>query len=242
MIKSLFGCIRKRNRRIKPFYQQYELFKRLQLTDRFSHSSNDLFPCLNDNTNETSFDAHYIYHPAWAARIIRDINPEFHIDISSTLHFSTILSAFIPVNFYDYRPANLILDNLKSGKANLTNLFFDDNSVSCISCMHTVEHIGLGRYGDELDPEGDIKAINELKRICQRSGNILFVVPVGKPVLRFNAHRIYSTEMIINYFNGFELLNFSLVTDEGTFVSPCSLSLANEQAYGCGCFWFRKTE
>ncbi|MBC7913680.1 MAG: DUF268 domain-containing protein [Pyrinomonadaceae bacterium] len=240
MINKIFRIIRQPQTELMSFYNQLSRFKKLDSLKRFPINKEDLYPCLNDNTNSTNFDAHYIYHPAWAARIVKKIDPEFHIDISSTLHFCTLLSAFIPVKFYDYRPAILSLNNLVSGKADLTNLLFKDNSVSCVSCMHTIEHIGLGRYGDELDPDGDIKAINELKRICKPGGNILFVVPVGKPLLRFNAHRIYSPKIILDYFAGFELLDFSLVTDNGTFVSPSEIKLGDQQDYGCGCFWFKK--
>ena len=99
------------------------------------------------------------------------------------------------------------------GKADITKLNFEDNSINSLSCMHVVEHIGLGRYGDEIDPNGDIKAINELKRVTAKNGDLLFVVPVGKPRVQFNAHRIYSYEMIIEYFNGFELIDYCLIPD-----------------------------
>lgn len=76
---------------------------------RFSMHWKDIYPCLNENSDTTPFDAHYIYHPAWAARIIARTKPAIHVDISSTLHFCSILSAFVPVKFYDYRPADLKL-------------------------------------------------------------------------------------------------------------------------------------
>jgi hypothetical protein len=123
----------------------------------------DIYPCLSDKLKSTPFDQHYTYHPAWAARILAKIKPAEHIDISSILSFSTIVSAFVPVKFYDYRPAVLEISNYHSGFADLKQLPFPDNSVESLSCMHTIEHIGLGRYGDELDVNGDIKAIEELK-------------------------------------------------------------------------------
>lgn len=79
---------------------------------RFSIQWRDLYPVLDENTPGTAFDAHYIYHPAWATRLIAKIQPSVHIDISSKLSFCTMLSAFIPVRFYDYRPANLNLEGL----------------------------------------------------------------------------------------------------------------------------------
>lgn len=224
------------------FKDQLSEFREKDIQKRFSINDIDLLPVLNEATTNTNFDAHYIYHPAWAARIIQQINPLQHTDISSTLHFCSILSAFVPTVFYDYRPAVLNLSNLQSAKADLTKLHFETNSVDSISCMHTIEHIGLGRYGDMLDPEGDIRAIQELKRVTKPGGNLLLVTPVGKPRIQFNAHRIYSFQMIHEQFEGFDLKNFSLVQDNRNFISPADPGLVEEQRYGCGCFWYQKNK
>ena len=225
--------------------QQNEFKKEFDLIAKTNNRNFELIfknsrPYLDDKTTTTGFDAHYVYHPAWASRIVKLINPSVHVDISSTLHFCTQLSAFIPVDFYDYRPAILNLDNLQSLKADLTNLHFESNSIECISCMHTIEHIGLGRYGDPIDSDGDIKAINELKRVVKNGGSILFVVPVGKPTIVFNAHRIYRASDIVKLFSGFTLSNFSLVKDNNEYINNASISQADDQKYGCGCFWFVK--
>ena len=223
----------------KSFRTEFEQFSK-HADGRFELNWEETIPYLDDKTAYTGFDAHYIYHPAWAARVVKQINPAFHIDISSTLHFSTQLSAFIPVRFYDYRPAMMKLDNLISEKADLTNLFFDTNSIESLSCMHTVEHIGLGRYGDPIDPSGDLKAINELKRVVKPGGSLLFVTPVGKARIIFNAHRIYSALAVEKAFEGFKLEDFSLVTDDSRFLRGAELKEADHQKYGCGCFWFKK--
>ena len=207
---------------------------------RFSIKFSDFYPCIKDKTIKTNFDAHYIYHTSWAARKVKEIKPEKHTDISSSLFFSSIVSAFIPIDFYDYRPADLRLSGLTSKHADLTKLPFIDNSIASISCMHTVEHIGLGRYGDPIDTNGDIKAISELKRVLAKNGSILFVVPVGQPKIEFNAHRIYSYEQVTQYFSDFTLKEFSLITDCGEFVENANINLVKEQKYGCGCFWFIK--
>jgi hypothetical protein len=203
----------------------------------------DFFPFTKDKTTITPFEPHYIYHPAWAARIIKEFNPSKHIDISSTLHFCTLLSTFIPTEFYDYRPANVKLSNLRTGSADLCSLHFDDNSIESLSCMHTIEHIGLGRYGDPIDPHGDRKAINELQRVLKVGGNLLFVTPVGKPRIQFNAHRIYSYENIISLFSQLTLKEFSLIPDNGVdvgIIKNADPKLVELQYYGCGCFWFTK--
>lgn len=224
------------------FLSDYRLFKQKNKNGRFELNWKDRYPCLNDNTKVTAFDRHYVYHTAWAARIISDIKPVQHIDLSSFLYFSTICSAFTPVYFFDYRPAKIKLKGLKTGKADILNLPFADNSIHSMSCMHVVEHIGLGRYGDTINPEGDLQAISELKRVVSGNGNLLFVVPVGKPKIMFNAHRIYSYDQIVQYFNGFHLIEFTLISDSssGGLITNASRSDADSQVYGCGCFWFQK--
>jgi hypothetical protein len=231
-----------KRRSLREFRNSYREFitDSVNKEQRFPLQWNERFPCLDDRKAETPFDSHYIYHPAWAARILAGTKPERHIDISSSLHFCTLVSAFIPVSFFDYRPARISLSGLSSGAADLLNLPFETGSVSSISCMHTVEHIGLGRYGDPIDYDGDLKAIRELKRVTKKEGDILFVTPVGKPVIRFNAHRIYSYDQVIGYFEGCRLTEFSLVTDDGKFIEKADPGLVKEQEYGCGCFWFKK--
>ncbi|PLX85731.1 MAG: hypothetical protein C0617_03360 [Desulfuromonas sp.] len=220
-------------------------FKRLlrNYEDRFIFNWRDLYPCFKDKSEETPFDRHYVYHPAWAARVLARTKPQFHIDISSSLHFSTLVSSFIPVRFFDYRPVDLNLTNFCSKSADLLSLPFETSSIQSLSCMHVVEHVGLGRYGDPLDPEGDLKAVAELKRVVAADGDLLFVVPVGVPRIMFNAHRIYSPEQIESLFSGFDLLEFALIpenpSDGGLVIQP-SQKLVASQKYGCGCFWFRK--
>lgn len=240
-IKSINVFLKK----IKDFFALKQTFKKFKSLSKNSNRNftilwDDIFFINNEATTNTDFDTHYIYHPAWAARILTKIKPEKHIDISSTLHFCSLISAFIPVEFYDFRPAKLNLNNLTSKQADLTSLPFENNSIKSLSCMHTIEHIGLGRYGDKLDPDGDIKAIKELKRILAINGDLLFVVPIGKPKIMFNAHRIYSYNQIMEYFSNFELKDFSLVTDTGNFFQNSDEKTADKQKYGCGCFWFKK--
>ena len=232
---------KKKSPKLVKFHKEYHEFVKKN-DGRFLTDERNFYPCLDDNTDYTGFDAHYIYHPAWAARIVKDINSPNHTDISSTLHFCSILSAFIPVDFYDYRPAKLNLKDLTCSRIDLTNLFFESNSLSSLSCMHTIEHIGLGRYGDPIDPTGDLKALDELKRVVKIGGSLLLVVPVGRPKIMFNAHRIYSFEMISEAMSGFFLKEFSLIYDNQEFIRDANPEDVKTQNYACGCFWFIKSE
>jgi SAM-dependent methyltransferase len=227
---------------LTPFVlADYLQFMKSDNSRRFSVRLANFYPQIKDKTVATGFDRHYIYHTAWAARKVFELKPQLHIDIGSSLYFSGIVSAFVPVKFYDYRPADLALSGLTSERADLLRLPFDNESIFCLSCMHTIEHIGLGRYGDPLDPEGDLKAIDELKRVLAPGGNLLFVVPVGKPKIMFNAHRIYSYEQIVKYFSGMELKEFSLIPEKaGDVIINAGAERVNQEEYGCGCFWFVK--
>lgn len=228
------------------FEEDFKKFKRLSdlRGNRFMLDWNNNMPIINQQKGSSEIDRHYIYHTAWAARCLSNLKPLIHTDISSSLYFAGITSAFLKIEFYDYRPANILLDNLNCGKADLTKLPFKDNSISSLSCMHVIEHIGLGRYGDEIDSEGDLKAISELQRVLASGGNLFFVVPIGSsPKIIFNAHRIYTKNQILEYFNEFTLKEFALIpefSEDGGIVFNPSQKLIEKQNYGCGCFWFIK--
>lgn len=234
---------RRRYQITRGFKQEFASFQKLAARSepRFSLEWQDRYPCLADKTATTDFDRHYIYHTAWAARVVGQVRPAAHVDISSTLYFCSIVSAFVPVRFYDYRPADLRLDNLSSERADLTHLPFADKSIASISCMHVVEHVGLGRYGDPLDPDADLRAMSELRRVVAPGGSLLFVVPVGRPKIMFNAHRIYACQKVIDCFAGLKLTEFALIPDhpaEGGLIRSATKEQADRQTYACGCFWF----
>jgi len=199
-----------------------------------------LRPCHGDATATTGFDAHYVYHTAWAARRLHAHPAPLHVDIGSDLRFATLASAFQPMRFLDYRPAAVRLPGLECGHANLLALDLPDDSLRSLSCMHVVEHIGLGRYGDPIDFHGSDKAMDELSRVLAPGGLLYFVVPVGRPAVVFNAHRIFRARDIASRFAELELLEFSLVDDAGAFHERVPLAAADPLAYGCGCFLLRK--
>ncbi len=248
----------KRNKIIRYFYfnflflvryvsylRDYIAFNRLLKSKNKNLKWSNRYVCLNDKTSNTSFDTHYVYHTAWAARKLKTITPSKHIDISSSIYFNAIVSAFIPIEFYDYRPAKVNLSGLTPCEGDLFKLPFKNSSVESLSCMHVIEHIGLGRYGDPLDVLGDVKAAKEIQRVLKMRGNLLIVVPVGKPNINFNAHRVYSYEDVIAMFDKLELKEFSLLMDDSKgaeFIIDAPAESVQSQNYSCGCFWFRKVD
>ena len=209
--------------------------------DRFLCQWEDTWPCLHDATSATDFDAHYLYHAAWAARILAATRPEKHVDIGSSLRFIATASAIVPISFYDCRPAKISLSGLSCGQADLTRLPFPDASVNSLSCMHVVEHIGLERYGDLFDPKGDLRAVAELNRVLSKGGQLLFVTPVGEIArIQYNAHRIYTHAQILSYFPDLQLQSFSLISDTGEFIPHAAPNDCIGQNYACGCYHFMR--
>lgn len=214
---------------------------------RFDMDWRDRRPCPDDRTAQTAFDRHYVYHTAWAARVLARLRPTpaEHVDVGSSLYFASIASAFVPVRHYDYRPPDLTLPDLTCAGADLTSLPFDDRSIASLSCMHVVEHIGLGRYGDPIDFDADLAAMAELSRVLAPGGHLLLVVPVGRPRIQFNAHRIYAYDQVVESFPDLRLAEFSLVPDRGdpagsALIENATKEQSGRQRYGCGCFWFRR--
>jgi hypothetical protein len=201
----------------------------------------DTQPQLHDRTITTQIDPHYFFSLGWAVRRIQTKFPVMHVDVGSHNLFANLLSASIPVIFLDYRPLQIKLTGLISLRGSILELPFATGAIQSLSCLHVAEHIGLGRYGDPLDPNGTKKAVKEMERVLAPGGNLFLAIPVGQPRLCFNAHRIHGAEMIREIASRLELVEFSGVHDDGRFVERVSLNEFKDSSYACGMFWFRKT-
>lgn len=202
----------------------------------------DSMPQLHDRTATTPFDAHYFFLNGWAMRRIVMLRPKSHVDIGSAVQFPNLLAAVIPTCFVDYRPLPIRCGGMESVAGDIASLPFADSSLASLSCLHVAEHIGLGRYGDPLDPEGTRKAARELTRVLAPGGSLFFGLPVGVERTCFNAHRIHAPETILAYFKGLEVMEFSGVHDNGRFVEQARLKDFKDDTYACGMYWFRKPE
>lgn len=202
----------------------------------------DLWPCLFDKTKLSPVPAHYFYQAAWAARRILQTRPLHHVDIGSQLDLVGILSAMIPITFVDIRPLVVPLSNIRSLAGSILDLPFPDNSISSLSCLSVIEHIGLGRYGDPFDPKGTEKAAKELRRVLTVGANLFLSTPVGRERTCFNAHRIHSPRTILHYFSGLKLVEFSCEDDSGRFRENIALAAAEGSNNACGLFWLKRNK
>jgi SAM-dependent methyltransferase len=73
--------------------------------------------------------------------------------------------------------------------------------------ISSFEHDGLGRYGDPLDPDGDFKAMNNVKKMLRPGGLLFLSIPIGPDYLVWNVHRIYGRIRFPALLKGWNLID-----------------------------------
>jgi len=219
-----------------------DLLRYLRSPGAESWSSFSLRPMLEDKTATTGFDAHYVYLGAWAFRQIVANRPERHVDIGAQIGWVTCLASITKVVFLDVRPFSGSVEDLESRAGNILALPFADLELPSVSCLHVAEHIGLGRYGDAIDPLGTRKAVGELARVLAVGGRLYFALPVGRPKVVFNAHRIHDPTTILQWFSaeGLRVEEFAAVDDDGRFLRHANPRDFRDQRYACGMYLVRR--
>jgi SAM-dependent methyltransferase len=196
----------------------------------------DSFPKLGDWVATSPFDPHYFHQDTWAAQRIAERAPSRHVDVGSRVDLVGFLTAVCPVTFVDIRPLEVNIEGLESVAGSVLDLPFADRSLESVSCLHVAEHIGLGRYGDPLDPAGTRKAAAELQRVVAPGGQLLFSLPVGRPRVEFNAHRVHDPRTVLGWFDELELVEFAGVDDSGAFARGRGVDELRGSVYACGMY------
>lgn len=202
----------------------------------------DLSPQLLDRLGQAGEGrGHYYYQDLWAARRVHESRCRHHVDVGSRVDgFVAHCAVFTKVTYVDIRPLYSSDASIEWKQGGLERLPFDDETLDSISCLHVIEHVGLGRYGDPLNSNGSTQALQELNRVLAPGGNLLLGVPIGRERVCFNAHRVLAPATIMNALQGLTLRSFSAVDDEGQFredAAPEDFAAAN---YACGLFHFSR--
>lgn len=165
-----------------------------------------------------------VLEAAFAAAVIREYKPAVVHDVGSNLILLAALSAFVDVVGLDSREIQYKQPGLSFRKMDARRLPFGDGAIEFLMSLCVVEHIGLGRYGDTLDPDGDRKFVAEARRCLRPGGLLVLSVPVGERTgVAFNAHRIYALSDLGSLTSGFA------VEREG-FIKSGHESLSREEA------------
>ncbi len=224
------------------FWYSGDLFKYYFLLKKSASKEKiKLFPQIFDRApGSHTFDKHYVYMDRWAFKHILVNQPACHVDVGSSIRFLSMASALTHLKFVDIRPIHTDFDNFECITGSILNMPFESQSIVSLSCLHVAEHIGLGRYGDPLDASGTKRACLELSRVLAVGGSLYFALPIGKPAVYFNAHRVHDPETILEYFSGLSLQSFSAINDGGHFVESAKIQDYKTANYACGCFEFKR--
>ena len=202
----------------------------------------ELNPHLFDKSPGTQSGwGHYFYQDIWALRHLAEFKPALHHDVGSRYDgFVGQATALCPVVSYDIRPPSFRLPRFEFRYGNILDLPLADESVRSLSCLHVAEHIGLGRFGDELEPEGTARALKELSRVLESGGQLLFSMPIGRERVCFNAQRIWHPEKPIELLKNLKLAEFKAVDDAGEFREEATPSEFASADFSCGLYRFLK--
>ncbi|MEO7933701.1 MAG: DUF268 domain-containing protein [Chthoniobacterales bacterium] len=215
------------------FWQQYEAYCALSPAEDRPQEKY-FYPCLDDATDTTPVDPSYYFQDAWAFEKIFKAQPASHIDVGSHHKFVSLLSKVVPTTMVDLRPLPVTLASLAFKEGTIVDLPFADASVPSVSSLCVVEHIGLGRYGDPLDPEGTVKAVEELKRIVEPGGDLYISVPVDDVNrIYFNAHRAFCEPYLEKLFAPFEIV-------ERRYIFGNDFTETLQPGFGTGCYHLRR--
>lgn len=196
-----------------------------------------MFPKLKDWLPAAPYDPHYFFQAAWASRwLVRD--GRTHVDVGSDVQWVATVSAARPIVFLDIRPLEVTVPGIHPLAADALSLPFADGSVHSLSALHVAEHVGLGRYGDALDPQGTRSFVRELGRVLAPGGALLLSLPIGRERVEFNAHRVHHPREVASWFADLELQDFCAVDDGGRFLANASLDDFDDASYACGMFRF----
>ena len=199
------------------------LYQKLNKRKNFEIQEDDMWPVIGDKYAENGVMGNYFWQDLWAANKIIKSGVKEHYDIGSRVDgfIAHLLAADIKVNVIDIRPFPAEVDNLYTIVDDATTLNqFEENSIDSMSALCSLEHFGLGRYGDPINPEACFMCFEQIQRKMKPGGNLFLSLPVGRERVEFNAHRVFYAETVKECFSKMQLLEFSCTAEGKIEYSP----------------------
>src|SRR6266480_1104696 len=143
-----------RQRRLRGWPKTFRLLFRFLSERRSFHARggeaafDQLSPALFDRGASTQTGGgHYFFQDIWALSHLHALRPACHYDVGSRIDgFAGQATAVCPIVYVDIRRPPFELPRFEFREGSILQLPFADESISSLSCLHVVEHIGLGRY------------------------------------------------------------------------------------------------
>ena len=192
-------------------------YQRLNIREGFNIQEQHMWSIITDKYAPAGTISNYFWQDLWAARQIVKTGVKLHFDIGSRLDgfIAHLLAAGIDITMIDVRKFPQQIQGLHTIVDDATSLHqLSDESIESMSALCSLEHFGLGRYGDPVDPEACFKCFESIQRKLKKGGKLYISVPIGKERVEFNAHRIFYASTIIECFHTLQLKEFSC-TSEG---------------------------
>ena len=229
---------------LKYYFADKKKFKK-QLTSDFAFA---IRPQLADRfENAGEMNGHYFNQDLLVAQKIFENNPTTHIDIGSRIDgFVAHVASFRKIKLFDIRKLEKTFQNIEFEQQDV--MLFDkklENTCDSISSLHAIEHFGLGRYGDPLNANGHLLALENIYRYLKKGGTFYFSVPIGqRQRVEFNGHRVFSLSYLLGLFKDkYVLKSFSYVDSDDNSILYRDIELSEEDIhttfnlyYGCGIF------
>ncbi len=181
-------------RGLPRFVRDWRRFRRAGYAGRMAWR-----PCLGDWAAEAGVPGAYLLQDLLVARRIHAAAPQRHVDVGSRLDgFVAQVASFRDLEVFDIRPFSRRLPGVTFRQADLTRPL-PDLAACCdsLSCLHALEHFGLGRYGDAVDPRGHERGLSALAAMLRPGGTLYLSVPIGAERVEFNAHRVFDPRTIL---------------------------------------------
>jgi hypothetical protein len=238
MIRSFRGVL--------PYFFDFIKFRR-QYTGKIN-----FYPCLHDRYDSAgAIHTEYFWQDLLVAQMIFDNKSNQHLDIGSRLDgFVAHVASFRKIDVLDIRPVEIKIPNLNFVQADLMSEKDLDRlnkyeHYESISCLHALEHFGLGRYSDPVMGDGYKLGLRNIIRLLMNGGVLYLAVPLGSPRVEFNANHVFDPYHIIDLARdqGCHLINFITIDGGNRVVSHDvfeNFSYISECSYRLGIFIFNK--
>ena len=234
LLRSIKGILR--------FFNDYRKFK-ISYGGKLS-----IVPCLHDWYEEGGATKNeYFWQDLIVSRTIYKANPNKHVDIGSRVDgFVAHVASFREIEIFDVRDISVNIPGVIFKKIDFMGDIAQVDYCDSISCLHALEHFGLGRYGDPINPNGPTLGLENMAKTLKYDGVLYLSIPIGIERVEFNANRIFNPSKLIATAERMSLQFQSLtaIYDSGVIeeihLNSSRLKELAEINYSLGLFIFRK--
>jgi hypothetical protein len=164
-----------------------------------------LAPCLHDRFEEGgTTKSEYFWQDLLVARWIYSAAPKKHCDVGSRVDgFVAHVAAFREIEVFDVRPITTTIPGVVFRQADFMSTeslpeASEGGYCDSLSCLHALEHFGLGRYGDSINPLGYQLGLQNMIKLLQPGGVLYLSTPIGRERVEFNANWVFDPRTIVS--------------------------------------------